>query len=485
MRICLLILALSIAVVRGEHLYVSASGAGDANGSDWSNAFAGFGDVSWGTGAGQLGAGDTLWIAGGTYTTQLELKASGTAENRLWIKRATTNDTECTSAAGWTLAMDGQVLITANNGIMISSSTAPPNGPGRFVTVDGRSKDGIRIDVADVSGGKGVLIEGYGEYNSVFRYIGSYGASTDPTEEYVDFDHRSLEVRNYDGGTGGSEPTRGFLFEYMTLSGTPTALFVNQSRNITNQFCDIHTVTAITGNEDVHANLAYIMAGSHNGVFRWNTVHDTGAGVGVFFTYFGGGEPTTNWAIYGNVFRDSNMEPERAITVREGADGTGPLYIYNNTFVNFYTGISVECTNLNPDAESYIYNNLFVAMGAGGAIALPGGEDSVSADYNLITNSYALFLDAGETNVLESPYEWQWVRDLRLVEGCAAIGAGTNLGSAFGTDIRGLTRGDTWDIGAYEFAEGEEPEPEPEDPPAVVPGSASAVRVNVGRLIRR
>lgn len=75
--------------------------------------------------------------------------------------------------------------------------------------------------------------------------------------------------------------------------------------------------------------------------------------------------------------------------------------------------------------------------------------------------------------------------DWRLKAGSAGIGAGTNLSSYFTTDIAGTLRGTTWDIGAYEFEEGEEVEPDLEDPPAAVPGNATAVRVNVGRLIRR
>ena len=62
-------------------------------------------------------------------------------------------------------------------------------------------------------------------------------------------------------------------------------------------------------------------------------------------------------------------------------------------------------------------------------------------------------------------------------------GAGYALNSLFTTDIAGTVRGAAWDIGAYEFAEGEGVGPE--DPPAAVPGNATALRVNVGRLFVR
>lgn len=70
---CFLVTVFS--VVSAEDLYVRPNGGnyGSEDGSDWSNAFDGFNDVQWGSGTGKVGAGDTLWIAGGTYTQYLSL----------------------------------------------------------------------------------------------------------------------------------------------------------------------------------------------------------------------------------------------------------------------------------------------------------------------------------------------------------------------------------------------------------------------------
>ncbi len=60
------------------------------------------------------------------------------------------------------------------------------------------------------------------------------------------------------------------------------------------------------------------------------------------------------------------------------------------------------------------------------------------------------------SNVLPSPYAWQWVRDLHLKTGSIPVNAGANLGSPYNVDIDGKTRGadGAWDIGAYEAQSG-------------------------------
>lgn len=59
---------------QAESLYVRPNGGsyGLENGSNWDNAFDGFGDVAWGSGAGQLGNGDTLYAGAGDYTVGLD-----------------------------------------------------------------------------------------------------------------------------------------------------------------------------------------------------------------------------------------------------------------------------------------------------------------------------------------------------------------------------------------------------------------------------
>ena len=56
-----------------ETFYVRPNGGayGTENGSSWANAFDGWTDIVWGSGAGQLGAGDTLYVGAGNYSQRV------------------------------------------------------------------------------------------------------------------------------------------------------------------------------------------------------------------------------------------------------------------------------------------------------------------------------------------------------------------------------------------------------------------------------
>jgi len=84
----LLALVLLSATVWGETLYVRpVGGEYDAeDGSDYDNAFDGWGDVSWGGGAGSVGAGDTLYAAGTFDNENINISEDGSDGNRIIIR---------------------------------------------------------------------------------------------------------------------------------------------------------------------------------------------------------------------------------------------------------------------------------------------------------------------------------------------------------------------------------------------------------------
>jgi len=156
--------------------------------------------------------------------------------------------------------------------------------------------------------------------------------------------------------------------------------------------------------------------------------------------------------------------------VNSGSVLTGGVYDSGTTSnLTFYNNLMVECGdptysnqgwyNVNPTTNQLMDYNLVVGTGAGttkqAAMWTANGREAHG-----LNGVDPMFVNAS-------------ANDFRLSTNSPAIGAGYALNELFSTDIRGLTRGAAWDIGAYEFAEGEEP------------GSATAVRVNVGRLIRR
>ena len=104
---------------------------GNGTGADWANALSGFPSSTsslWGSGAGKIGAGDTVLVAGGTYTTSLNPGAGGAGEAaRLVIRRATAVDHG--PEAGWTADMDGVVRLVGSASIYLSDVD--------YVTIDG------------------------------------------------------------------------------------------------------------------------------------------------------------------------------------------------------------------------------------------------------------------------------------------------------------------------------------------------------------
>jgi len=450
-------------VLDGENLYVTPSGAGGTSGTNWSNAFAGFGDVVWGSGVGQLSAGDTLWVAGGSsqYTTALELKGSGTAGFPIYIKRVRATNTEPAAAAGWSSAYDDTVTIASGTALNIWVESEATNGPGHYVVVDGQITDGIKIRPVDTSLSSAISIGGQGYFGSTFRYLGIYGPSSNAVEGSKTWtnDVRGLRLYGYTSTSwdSGDVYPSDIVFEKMTFSGVVTAAALAYCQRITMQSNDWHTIESVVG--DPHGNIVYCSR-VIDFTFRHNEVHDSMFAVGLFFTYFGNGNvQSSNVHIYGNLFRDTTQASDRCIEVRTQSTNEGPFYIYNNTFVNVKQGININ-SPLNTNAPSFIRNNLFVNV-ASGEINLYGTEPNLTTNNNYTATSagYTNFVSSGTTNILSAPYAWQYVRDLRLAAGAAPINLGTNLGTTYQLDKVGYIRGTdgAWDVGAYEYQEGTTP----------------------------
>ena len=68
--------------------YVDKNANGNNNGTSWSNAWESFSDIEWN----QIQPGDIIYISGGTdstvYNEQLEIQASGTADNHISIRNS-------------------------------------------------------------------------------------------------------------------------------------------------------------------------------------------------------------------------------------------------------------------------------------------------------------------------------------------------------------------------------------------------------------
>src|SRR4029077_12982054 len=104
-RFCLAILVIALTTfvllmtAGAANKYVKPGGSGD--GSSWSSA-----------GAPSLinasGAGDIIYLAGGSYGNGIRIDASGSASSPVTVRRATTADHG--TDTGWSAAMDAQAV---------------------------------------------------------------------------------------------------------------------------------------------------------------------------------------------------------------------------------------------------------------------------------------------------------------------------------------------------------------------------------------
>jgi len=455
------IFGFTLTVGISENLYVTPAGAGASNGSDWSNAFAGCSDIVWGSGAGQLGAGDTLYMAGGVYTnaSSFELKGSGSAGNILNIVRARATNSACSSATGWSSSYDDQVIINGGNWAVWAETGSTTAGGGRYTLMDGITNDGIRLNLFQNALSTGVRINAQGVFNTTFKNIGMYGPGTNAVVGGFTWlqEVRGIYVSGYSpSGTwtnGVSVYPSDITFEQCTIAGVVTAIASAYNQRINYISNDIHTVECLVG--DPHGNILYASR-TMDMTFSYNDVHDSMFAVGIFFTYLGdGGVRSSNIVINGNIFRDATQGADRAIEVRTESAGIGPLFIYNNTFVNLPGSININSA-LNTLAESYIANNLLISTANIGGDAFPDAHLTTNNNYFASSSGLTNFVSAGSTNILSAPRDWQYVRNLRLTNGAAPINLGANLGSTYQKDKDGNTFGvdGFWDIGSYEFQGG-------------------------------
>src|SRR5659263_45877 len=114
--------------------YVRAGASHPGNGANWTTAWGDFDHIS------GVAAGDTVWIAGGTYSASLKPATSGTSGSRIYYKRVRSTDATPVAATGWSAAYDSQVILSPGAKIYFD----PSNDGVHHITVDGQVDSGIK-----------------------------------------------------------------------------------------------------------------------------------------------------------------------------------------------------------------------------------------------------------------------------------------------------------------------------------------------------
>jgi hypothetical protein len=397
--------------------YFVRSGA-SGNGTSWANAWGNVSSISWSA----LNPGDTVCVAGGTYSGSIATGKSGTSGNPITLLRARAADSICGSTTtGWNSAYDTQVKV---GGINLQND---------YVTIDGNQlSNGITMTQANSSGaGIGVA----GPTNHITLSYLEVSGPCPSTGCNQNADTRGIDLTHWNGSTYDAQ--QNMLIQHANVHGECT-LFIAyyNTSNLTVQnsrFAD--SMDETPGNPYCHPNV-FEDGGIVNGVFRWNEVVNWEV-EGIMTCP--NGPCTTNMAIYGNIWHDpfNGCGVCRVLEVQGNANG--PHLLYDNTFVNIANTVISTANGGSFSSASQGRNNIYWnAAGPG----LP------SDDYDYSSASLSESHGQGSAT---NPFVNSAARTVAGYNLNANTNAGLDLGSPYNVDYNGNTR-TTWDRGIVQFA---------------------------------
>lgn len=446
--IILILLNIGLNAQKNYHVRPNGENYGTGDGSDWDNAFGGFDAINWEI----IKPGDALYMAGGLYSGErLYIETSGTEGNPISVKRATVSDHG--SDSGWQGNFDALVDI---------QQTKVKIHDHEHIIFDGIVQYGIRIS-------NGAVDEPFVYYGRLFEVNGRYitiqnveiigcgmgqpyglgGIGYVTTGGAVDMHHVTIRnVNIHEFATGG-----------IKFDGQDHLLIENSK---------IYNINHKSVPE-LHTNHLAIFYGNTNVIVRNNYIGNQlidGRPDGMGLAFSNG---STNIEVYNNVF--VNQSKPLWWDYNQTTPPEGYIRIHNNTFYGYRVAIVFGGAPENvPDDFKFadVYNNIFASM-CGSSSRQAFGRNQINHDYNL-------FL---EDIYCSGQYEERWPKayaeehgivsddlgfvnqnnlDLRILESSPAKDKGVNLSAlGYNTDFEGNPRpqGQGWDIGAYEYYEGQ------------------------------
>lgn len=443
--------------------YVRKGATGSNQGTDWNNAWSEMNKISWSS----LACGDTIWLAGGTYTTGLSGSKSCSSGSVLTFNRVLSTDSVPVAAGGWNPSFDSQVILP--------NISVP--GPAAYVTFSGRQWQSN----VEGSGGIQIVIPGTSGDGIDASNTGSSGPAIDHvTWTYVEvYGPACVETENCSGG--GVVGVQ--IMPYCSSANRTNLLFDHTSVHRTGEafrgcgwdsgIIQYSLIYDTHNDGQQHEDIMYSNPPYQNVTWRYNKIFSS-PNDGIFFE---GGTGAVNWAFYGNVYYHSGGS---LITFKPGSS-YGPVFIYNNVFENDNTFGDYEPGWLDfsgsMQAGSVVVNNIFENISPGGDGGTPPGADynaystsigkgdngAHSFTYNPGTlGSSTMFVNESTGNPV--------VADFHLTAAGATTFAnkGKALAAPYNLDADGNVRGADggWDIGAFEYGGTKAPAPPPAEPPA-------------------
>jgi hypothetical protein len=352
-----------------------------------------------------------VWVAGGNYSQSLSLSKTCTSTTKSAVRRARSDTTAATGAAGWSSSFDSNITQT-NQSFSLSNAD--------YWTVSGATA---------FTGGTWGWIINDPSYTGE-NYASTYSNTNFARIEYIDFEGPGYV--NYSGDSRGISLSNAgnasdLTFYNVAVHKFTSGLFISGADNITFDHLDEADCSA-QNSASWHPNGIWA-AGAANMIVRYSVFHKGvqghGVGEGIFAEQSGG---NSGWQIYGNVFYDLDNDGEKAIEITSSLPN---LKIFNNTFDNVSLPLY---TQASAASGTELRNNLWSQTGA---------QSYGTTSNSFTTSSASVFVNRAAHNYhLVSSIGSGFARNL-----------GMALSGVFTLDPDGAIYGadGTWDVGAYEF----------------------------------
>jgi hypothetical protein len=447
----------------GNSWYVAKGGPGTSTssctsaGTTWTNAWGEMDQVNWSC----VKPGDTVWLAGGTYTHGFAVGASGTAGKPIYVARVLSTDAVATSAAGWSAAFDSQVLVTnttANN-----TNAACNAGDvlcfnhtdlGNYTYWDGRVDSGILLQTSNIAGlsptnntsiGQAAADIGTGSGAS------GTGANHDITFDSVDFAGPAgpgeYTHASYDAAIQVLNVTGNVLFTNCRIHGGNENVNISGSTGVIFDHCKFYDNVAGSGSAG-HGNMVQY-AGNQDVTFRYNEWWNWSVEGIMVWT------PSGALYVYGNVFHDADNSGYPSV-IQANNTTAGPLYFYNNTIANvsgycvFRPANSIGWTTASQARNNLYWNSDVCVQVAPSSDYDACYDDLAASNQSTLGISETTTVAQDEANACTlpaTPFVGASTDDFHLT---ANTPSGENLGAPYDVDKDGNPR-TTWTRGAYEY----------------------------------
>jgi hypothetical protein len=455
---------------QANNWYVRPGGAGSGAGTDWNNAWD-FGSVAWSS----VNAGDTIWVAGGTYTKSVVPTHGGTAANPIYIKRVQATDAVPVAAAGWSSSFDAQVIVAPQGG---GAANPAFNGyePLAFGTAnaanytvwDGRVDSGISFQLSQACV--------TGQHVSCIDFGEAYAAAGIPSGnitltniECLGPYQQAVAAQGYNcyACAIGFDSTSNILITHCRLHECLDCFLVDNAANTIVDHTAIYDIleTYYSGSADIgHANIIevqYLDTGwNPNLTFSYCCFADwdneglraqfncTGALTVYGCTFW---QPSSGSIGWGRVF-EADTGASQGLS---GYSSSFTVYCYNNTFVNIGTATGNPGVwsqgNQGWSSSSAVTNNIYW-----NCQSVPSG---LNEDY-AYSDAGALGLAHGVSGAGATPFVNLAATNFQIVSTIAAtyprnkgIPIANSGNNTFNLDPLGVVRGGdgAWDIGAFEY----------------------------------